>query len=287
MPDPTNQDPNQPLAPGTPPASPPPVGDPPPQRGNNVMIPKTAFDARVKQAKQSGRTAYQAELDAQAQAKGFANHAAMMAHVDTILTRTPVRTPAAKPQGQAPGAAPSASGTPPAPPKNRNDRQAMDRYQRDLQNWQRKAQASEQTAEVERKKRRKAERERDALEARSNLERIANRCGVKDTDYAIHLYTQHCQGKTEEELSKMDEEAFFNGLRKNHAYIFGETVVPATTGTSGAVPGSHAPPSAAATGAAAGAAGSVDVSKMDKATYRNWKATQGWSKPIANGGRAS
>jgi hypothetical protein len=251
------------------------------------MIPKAAFDARVKQARQSGRTAYQAELDTQAQAKGFANHAAMMAHLDTILTKAPVKPSSARPSGQASGAPPASSGAPPAPPKNRNDRQAMERYNRDRAQWEKRVQAAELASQNDRKARRKAERERDAIEARSNLERIAAKAGVKDTDYAIHLYTQHCQGKSEDELSKMDEDKFFQGLRQSHAYIFGETVVPATTGTAGNVPGSHVPPSTASTGAAAGAAGNVDVSKMSKEEYRKYRSSQSWSRPVANGSRAS
>ena len=277
-------DPNQPPAPGTPPASTPPAGAAPPsQQGKNVMIPKAAFDKRVEQAKKSGRTAYQAELDAAAVAKGYANHAALMAHVDGLLTRSAApRPPQARLQGQAgPSDAPA-----PVPPKNRNDRQAMQQFERDKARAQREREQSERRLADEQKRRRKAERERDAIEARSNLERIAGRSGVKDIDYAIHLYTQHCQGKSEDELGKMDEESFFKGLRQGHPYIFGETVVPATTGTAGAPPGSHVPPSAAGTAAAAGLAGSIDVTKMNKEQYREYRRTRGYDRPIMTG-RAS
>jgi len=41
-------------------------------------------------------------------------------------------------------------------------------------------------------------------------------------------------GKTEEELSKFDRKAFFDGIRKDRPYLFGERVQPATTGTNGA-----------------------------------------------------
>ena len=274
MPNENQPDPNQPPA-QTPPANTPPPTEPPAQQGRNVMIPKAAFDKRVEQAKKSGRTAYQAELDAQAQAKGFANHAAMMSHLDTILKSTAIKAPV-KPVGQA------SSSPPPAPPKNRNDRQAMAQFEREKA----KRQETEHKLLEEQRRRRKAERARDATEARSNLERIASRCGVKDVDYAIHLYTQACQGKSEEELGKMNEEEFFKGLRQGHAYIFGETVVPATTGTAGVVPGSHVPPSTAGTSAAAGAAGTIDVTKMNKQEYREYKRSRGYDRPVVNG-RAS
>lgn len=147
---------------------------------------------------------------------------------------------------------------------------------RDVENWRKKTQAAEQQAADERKRRRRAERERDAAQAQANLERIASRVGVKDTDYAIHLYKQHCQGMSEDELSKMDEAKFFEGLRQGHPYIFGETVVPATTGTSGAPPGSHVPPPVS-TAAAAGAAGTASVKGMDKRAYNEFKAKRGYS----------
>jgi len=284
MPNENQPDPNQPPAPGTPPVSTPPVGAAPPApQGKNVMIPQAAFDKRVEQAKRSGRTAYQAELDAAAVAKGYANHTALMAHVDGLLTRRAAapKSPQAQPQGQASGSPP-----PPVPPKNRNDRQAMQQFERDKARAQREREQSERRLADEQKRRRRAERERDAIEARSNLERIAGRCGVKDVDYAIHLYTQHCQGKSEDELSKMDEDKFFKELRQGHPYIFGETVVPATTGTVGAPPGSHVPPSAAGTAAAAGQAGTIDVTKMNKEQYREYRRNRGYDRPLLTG-RAS
>ena len=285
MPEPITQDPNQPP-PQSVASTLPPAGDQQPRNSKTVMIPDIALKQRLDQAKKSGRTAYQAELDTQAQTKGFANHAAMMAHVDSILTRAPqVKPQAQQPRGQQVSQA--SSNQPPAPPRNRNDRQAMANYERDKVKLQRDKEQADARVREEQKRRRRAERERDAIQARSELERIAHQAGVKDADYAITLYERHCQGKTEEELGKMDELAFFKGLRQTHAYIFGETVVPATTGTAGAVPGAHVPPSTAGTAAAAGQAGTVDVNKMNKEQYREFKRTQSWSRPTASAGRAS
>lgn len=286
MPDPITQDPNQPPSQSEVQQSTlPPAGDQQnAPRSKTVMIPDIALRQRLDQAKKSGRTAYQAELDTQAQTKGFANHAAMMAHVDGILTRP---KPQQTQQTPRPATSQASFEAPPTPPKNRNDRQAMAQFERDRAKFQRAQEQSEARFRDEQKRRRRAERERDAIQARSALERIAGRVGVKDTDYAITLYERHCQGKTEEELGKMDEEAFFSGLRKSHGYIFGETVVPATTGTAGAVPGAHTPPSTAGTAAAAGQAGVVDVNKMNKQQYREYKQAQPWSRPTATAGRAS
>jgi hypothetical protein len=241
-----------------------------------------AFAERQQQAKRSGQAAYKAELDRQAVAKGFANHDALMAHVDSIVSRAPVKP--TKPNGQA--AQPQGQHHPPQSPAQNQGRRAAGPDDRRVQQLEREKRATDEKLAKEAKARRRAERERDAIEARSNLERIAGGVGIKKLSQAILLYEEHCRGKSEEELGKIDEAKFFEGLRATDPYLFGETVVPATTGTAGAPPGSHVP-APSATAAAAGAAGAVDVSKMSKEQYRDYKRTQSWGKPIANGGRAA
>ena len=287
MPDPNDQSqtpPAQGTPPGTPPVgTPPPAGDPPPAQGKNVMLTSRAFKERLDKARGQGQAAFKAELDRQAVAKGFANHDALMAHVDGLMSRAPVKP--AKPNGQ--GAPPPQGQQRQTPPPAQNHgHRAAGPDDRRVQQLEREKRASEEKATREAKARRKAERERDAIEARSNLERIAGGVGIKKLSQAILLYEEHCRGKSEDELGKMDEVKFFEGLRSTDPYLFGETVVPATTGTAGAPPGSHVPPPSA-TAAAAGAAGAVDVSKMDKRQYAEFKRTQSWGKPIANGGRAA
>ena len=281
---PEQNDPNQPPVQVVPPVvAHPPAGDPPPERGKNVTMSSRAFADRQQQAKRSGQAAYQVDLDKQAVVKGFANHAALMAHVDSIIARAPVKQ--AKPNGQG---APSQGGQQRAgqPPAGNHGRKATGPDDRRVQQLERQKKESDDKATREAKARRKAERERDAIEARYNLERIAGGVGIKRLSQAILLYEEHCRGKSDDELGKMDEVKFFEGLRVTDSYLFGETVVPATTGTAGAPPGSHVPPPSA-TAAAAGAAGTVDVSKMDKRQYRDYKASQPWGKPIATGGRAA
>jgi hypothetical protein len=244
----------------------PPAGDPPPERGKNVVLPSHVFADRLKKAKSQGQAAYVAELDKQAVAKGFANHAALMQYVDEVRSRAPVKP--VKPNGQ--------SSPPPKPAK------AGGQEDRRVQQLEREKRDREDKLAREQKARRRAERERDAIEARSNLERIASGVGIKKVGQAIYLYEEHCRGKSEEELGKMDETAFFEGLRKTDAYLFGETTVPATTGTAGAPPGSHVP-APGATAAAAGAAGVVDVTKMTKEQYREYRRSKGYGQPVASG----
>ena len=64
------------------------------------------------------------------------------------------------------------------------------------------------------------QRRLDAAEARSHLEHIAFQCGIADTECAIQLYLQRCQGMSEIDLSEMDEAKFFSGLRRDYPHIF-------------------------------------------------------------------
>lgn len=246
-----------------------PAAEPQGDNGRNVILPSRAFKARLEQARKSGQAEATASLDKIAQAKGFASHAAMMAHLDTILAAP--RTPAPKPQAAAAGPTTPAKPTPPA---NRNDSRAMARYQQELDRWKRDNEKLSKQLADEQKRRRNAERKADAQEAKANLERIANRQGIQDTEYAIHLFNQHHAGMSVEDLEKVDELQFFQGLRAKHGYLFGERVVPATTGTAGGVPGANAmSPGQVSTTAAS--TGKVDVRKMTKQQYTEYMRARG------------
>ena len=268
---------NQPGAPPSLPP-PPPVGESPAPDGNQssassdgkvIMVPTRAMKAIKEEERKKGAASVTATLDKEAQNLGYANHAAMMEHLRA--QRASAQAP--KPKGNnGAQATPQASETPPAPPKNRNDHQAMQQYDRDRARWQRENEQKDRRFAESEKRRRRAERERDAIEANAKLERIASGCGIKDTSYAIHLLTQHCQGKTLEELGKFDEKAFFDGLRPAHPYLWGEVVVPATTGTSGVVPGSHVPSPASQAGAIPG---TVDAMKMTAQEFSRHEQTRG------------
>jgi hypothetical protein len=267
----------EPVAAETPAANPPPTqvaatppaaAEQPAQQGKNVVLPIRVFSERLKKAETKGRLAFQAELDKQATERGFADHAAMLQHLDALR---------AAPKGQRaqPPVPPATTEQPPLPPKNRNDRQAMAKYEQEKAKWKRADEQRERVLTIEKQRRRKAENRANAIEAKANLERIAFGCGIRDTDYAITLYLREQEGKSEEELAKLDEKAYFNGLRENHPHLFGEVTVPATTGTTGAVPGSHTAPRSGATAAAAGSAGKVDVMSMTKQQFEVYKRNKG------------
>jgi hypothetical protein len=159
----------------------------------------------------------------------------------------------------------------PQMPTNRNDRKAMQRYDADMRRWQRDKEQLEKSNRILRKQVRTATRRAEAAEARGMLKDIAQGVGIRDVGIAIHLYEEACAGKTEDELAKMDETEFFEGLRQTRPYLFGEVVVPATTGTTGGPPGSHTPLTTPAVSAIAGETGKVDAMKMSRA---EWSAHQ-------------
>lgn len=263
--DPNNPaDPNNPTPTQNDPA-PEPQGTPAPSPGSSgdklVMLPPRAFQQRIKSATESGRKAALAELDRQAQAKGFANHAAMMTHLDSMLA-----APKAKPASQSG----EQSGSRQAP-VSKQDRKAMARTEQEIARERRAREQAETAARDERKRRQMAERRADAVEAKANLERIASNVGIKDTEYAIHLFNRHHRGMAVEQLEKVDEEAFFKGLRQTHGHLFGEQVVPMTTGTTGTPP--ILPPGPQ--GKKAGEKDEIDVRKMSKPEYDAYLRKQG------------
>lgn len=65
-----------------------------------------------------------------------------------------------------------------------------------------------------------ARRERDEVKAESELRSSAIGAGVRDVDYALHLFKRHISGLTEEQLEALDEGAFFAGLKSKYGYIF-------------------------------------------------------------------
>lgn len=132
------------------------------------------------------------------------------------------------------------------------------------------AKASKKAAE------RAAQRAQD-VETRASLEKQALSAGLVDTDYAIHLLTQHVDGQTEEQLAAFDPATFFVGLKtqKPHLFIAPTTPpapTPATTGVSGAPP--KAPGAADITGAS-GTNARVDARTMTRAEFEALKKKRG------------
>ena len=255
--DPNTQAPAAGAAPAAAPASPP-TSEP-----KIIHMPSRALKEKVDHAREQGKSLRNEELDREAQTKGFASHADMISFVETM--RKGQQQPPKQPQGSQP----PASSAPPTPPRNPNDRKAMQQYERDLERARQEAKKANDLIAQANRRARKAEQKAEAAETRAVLERMAFEVGIKNVGYAIHLLTQRCEGMTDAELEAFDERKFFEGLRATDAYLFGETVVPATTGTGGARPQATVPPAHAAGKAAAD--GQIDMrtaSPQDVAAFK-------------------
>jgi hypothetical protein len=254
---------------------------PPVQQGKNVILPSHAFAERLEKAKKAGRTAHQAEQDKQAQDLGFASSEAMIQHLrDQRANRRP-------PNGQQNGNRPTgqprqvAADPPPpqapVPPKNKNDRQAMQKYEQEQAKLRRENERLAKERDEQRRLRRRADNKANAIEAQATLERIAAGAGVKEVSIAIHLFREHCQGKTEDELNNLDEAKFFEGLRASRPYLFGEVTVQTSTGTSGTPPAAPRP-----AGPTPGTPpGTVDAMTMDRDTWNRHQQSRGIRSTIS------
>ena len=83
--------------------------------------------------------------------------------------------------------------------------------------------------------------ENDDLRVEMTLRESAIRAGVKDVSYVLDQLRQETAGKDEAALAGFDEVKWFGELRKQKPYLFGEAIVPATTGTTPPPGGQPAP----------------------------------------------
>lgn len=147
-----------------------------------------------------------------------------------------------------------------APKKTGNA--AVDRERERLHREKLKLQAK---LEREALRRRELQRELDAREAEMGLRQSAALAGVRDIDYAITLLERHISGKDEAALAEFDERSFFNQLRTSNPYLFGETVVAATTGNAAAAAPKAPTPNAVTQQSVQSQA--VDARKMNREEY--------------------
>lgn len=108
---------------------------------------------------------------------------------------------------------------------------ADSRYKRRLEQSEKARKESVRKWRAAEKRRRDAQRQLAAKEAEMELREVAIQSGIRDVDYSIRLLTRHLHGKSEAELAEFDEKAFFSGLREERPYLFGESVLPANTGS--------------------------------------------------------
>lgn len=209
------------------------------------ILSSSAYKRIKEQAEKRGRKAQIDELNRQAKEHGFETYEAMMLAASANKRgngTVPGQNGDAKKNGARTASPPTnGNGAPaPKPPSNKHDRKAWARYEREKAEWQQERLASQRAIMKANRRNRQLEEERDQLDARRQLELAAVQVGVKDVDYAVellHRETRRKGGESQEEWEKrikaIDERKFFEDLRSPRPYLFGETVVPATTGATG------------------------------------------------------
>lgn len=213
-----------------------------------TQVKHSDFKRIKEEARARGRQQALSELDTAAKAVGFASHSDALKALAELNKKPPA--PPAAPQPK-PEGAPAMSTKPVNQPKPTDtERQRMD----SLRLADERSQMRKQWRAEERR-RRELEQQLDAKEAEMALREELYRAGVRDVDYALRLLTRELEGKSEEEIAAYNRVDFYSGLKKDKPYLFGETVAPATTGTSGAKQDGVQPITPAPGGAAAEEAG--------------------------------
>ena len=238
--------------------------------GKNVILPQAAIGKLKEEQRQRGKREAMTELEAKFKAAGFGSIE------DAIAAMAAARN------------APAAKAAPPAkqakaPAIEELDEEVQEAttaqptqggdYAKQLQRLQREKERMAKQFAAEQAQRRKLQRTLEAKEAEFALRETAVGQGVKDVDYALRLIQRELEGKDEKALAAFDEGKFFSTLRTSHPYLFGEMVVPATTGTGvGAAP---AAPTAATVTAAQGAAGKTDARSMSSDEFQKLMRARG------------
>lgn len=228
----------------------------PPVNTGAVSIPQSAFAKLKEEQRRRGQREAREELEAKFRAHGFASLEDALAAV-AAQRQQPAK---AAPQQQ-----------------QRQQQPATDQYQqqasrdgaidpRQLKKIQQERERLAKEFAREQAQRRKLQRQLEAKEAEMSLREAAVSHGVRDVDYALRLLQRELDGKSEADLQSFNEADFFGKkLRTSHPYLFGETVVPATTGTGASTPPA---PRAGDVQQATGAAGQFDARKATAADFQ-------------------
>lgn len=246
-------------------ASPPPAAKPEPKV---LTIPTSAMRREKEEAFNKGKQAALEELMAGA---GVASAADLFSALQKARGATAAQS---QPAQKAPDAA-DETGDDPAKTlaASKEARREEGKYQRQLEKTLTERNKYAQSAQQWQQRAREAQAEVDAVRAEMHLRTLAAQCSVTDVDYALVLFTREVEKLTPEQAEKFDERSFFQGLRKTHPYLYGETVVPATTGTGAG--GAPTPPKPAMVAAQNGTNGKFDARKATPQQLREELAKRG------------
>ena len=232
----TTTETNQVTAPiaEAPPAAPQ-VAEPPQQSGKVLTMPQSAIGKIKAEGREQGKKLAYKELDAKAQAMGFANHEDLLRAASAHKQRSAEKPAKARPDQTRET---TAQPTKPNPGKQTQmqTKQGSDSQNREYIKLQRehaklldKVRESNQARAREEKRRKLAERRVDEVEARSELIQAAMGAGVKDPDLAIELLRRETAAMTPEQLATFDEKKYFAEMRDKRPMLFGVETIPAST----------------------------------------------------------
>lgn len=191
--------------------------------GKVLQVPHSDFKKIKEEARERGRREALAELDAVAVEAGFESHA------DALKKLGELKKHASKTEAQ-PSPPETQQMTKPA---DKKDAKAADKQARESQRLADERSKLRKDWRAAQRSKRDLQRQLDHKDAQMELQKEAYQAGLTDVDYGIRLLTRELAGKSVEEVAKFDRKKFFDDLRAQKPYLFGEKVVPATTGTNG------------------------------------------------------
>lgn len=206
------------------------------------QVPQDQFKKLKEKERDKGRNAALAEITDKVKLAGFesldealAQIPQLSARIDELLSAPdPTDNKDKEPMAQ-PKKTPPNKGKRNGQPKRSNGRGKEDRMAgkdaKEIARLGREREKDRAKWRREEKRRKAAEQKLAATQAEMEIREIAINAGVKDVDYAVRLMTRECAKLPKDKLAEFDENQFFTGLRDTKPYLFGETTVPANTGT--------------------------------------------------------
>ena len=210
-------------------------------QGKTISLPTSAFAKLKAEAAEKGKKAALTEMQAKAKAFGFDSVDAMFEALQTArgseAVETQQETRAA--HKAAPVQQPKQSGS-----KDTVAAEAI-RIAKEMERARKEAEKASREA-------RRYRQELEEYQAQAEMKEVLLRAGVRDeVDYALTLMRKDIQTKleTDPELASYSTDEFLKSLRQTKPFLFGESRLPATTGTGGEGPQARpaAPGQAAAT----------------------------------------
>lgn len=208
-------------------------------QGKTISLPTSAFAKLKAEAAEKGKKAALSEVEQKAKAFGFDSVDAMFKALESSRHSAASETQETRPAQKPAQAQPKQGGS-----KDAVAAEAL-RIAKEMERARKEAEKASREA-------RRYRQELEEYQAQAEMKEILLRAGVRDEiDYALTLMRKDIQAKleTDPELASYSTDEFLRNLRSNKPFLFGESRLPATTGTGGEGPQARpaAPGQAAAT----------------------------------------